>query len=113
MSEKEQQGYYKALTYDGQVLKMTSKQSSPIPSRDFIIQKCIEVKKKFPSSEDLKTPDNYVAYRLQPTCIEFWQGRQDGIHDRIRFRKPCTYEDLGQALVKEGEDGWFYERIAP
>lgn len=44
-------------------------------------------------------PPFWGGYRLQPTSVEFWQGRADRLHDRLRYRSTGT--------------GWVVERLAP
>jgi pyridoxamine 5'-phosphate oxidase len=44
-------------------------------------------------------PPHWGGYRLEPRAIEFWQGRENRLHDRLRYRK---------------QDGsWILERLAP
>jgi pyridoxamine 5'-phosphate oxidase len=50
-------------------------------------------------SEDVPAPPNWGGYRLRPDVVEFWQGREDRLHDRIRYDRT--------------EDGWRKQRLAP
>ena len=45
-------------------------------------------------------PDNWGGYRIVPESFEFWQGRQNRLHDRFIFRRGDTGE-------------WMHERLAP
>jgi pyridoxamine 5'-phosphate oxidase len=45
-------------------------------------------------------PPTWGGYRLTPSGIEFWQGRPDRLHDRLRYR-----------LLEDGR--WLIERLAP
>jgi pyridoxamine 5'-phosphate oxidase len=45
-------------------------------------------------------PPYWGGYRVTPTSIEFWQGRLNRLHDRLRYRQ-------------SGENGWSIERLAP
>ena len=56
-------------------------------------------KKKIDAGEVLDTPDNWGGYRLAPTQFEFWQGRENRLHDRIIYRKE--------------NNGWKMGRLAP
>lgn len=49
--------------------------------------------------EEPPRPPHWGGYRLVPAAVEFWQGRTDRLHDRLRYRR-------------EGE-GWVLERLAP
>jgi pyridoxamine 5'-phosphate oxidase len=51
------------------------------------------------AGKDVPPPPNWGGYRLQPETVEFWQGRADRLHDRLRYRR-------------EGEL-WILERLAP
>jgi pyridoxamine 5'-phosphate oxidase len=48
---------------------------------------------------DVPVPDFWGGLRLAPETVEFWQGRPDRLHDRLRFRQDA--------------DGWHVERLAP
>jgi len=45
-------------------------------------------------------PAHWGGYRLAPDMVEFWQGRQDRLHDRLRYRS-------------EPSGAWLVERLAP
>jgi pyridoxamine 5'-phosphate oxidase len=45
-------------------------------------------------------PLHWGGYRVTPHAIEFWQGRENRLHDRLRYRR-------------EGGGGWTIERLAP
>ena len=48
----------------------------------------------------VKRPDNWGGYLVKPNIIEFWQGRENRLHDRLRF-------------VKTDSDNWKLERLSP
>jgi pyridoxamine 5'-phosphate oxidase len=56
------------------------------------------VEKKY-AGREISRPPHWGGYRLDPETVEFWQGRRNRLHDRLRFRR-----------VK---DGWMVERLAP
>jgi pyridoxamine 5'-phosphate oxidase len=47
-------------------------------------------------------PDFWGGYRVAPEEVEFWAGRADRLHDRLRFRRD-----------PDAPDGWLLERLAP
>lgn len=51
------------------------------------------------AGRDVERPDHWGGYRIRPHRVEFWQGRPDRMHDRLRYR-----------LV---EGSWVVERRAP
>jgi pyridoxamine 5'-phosphate oxidase len=57
-----------------------------------------EIKERFPTA-DVPLPPHWGGYRLRPEEVEFWQGREDRLHDRIRY-------------VRDGER-WRVERLSP
>lgn len=51
---------------------------------------------------------------MKPRTIEFWQGQTNRLHDRIRFlRQENSSDEIDGELLKQGENGWVYERLAP
>ena len=76
----------------------TSQQSSIIKSRSLLEAKLQEMKRKF-SGGEVPLPSFWGGYRLIPSRYEFWQGRQNRLHDRFEYLK--------------GDDGWEIERLQP
>jgi pyridoxamine 5'-phosphate oxidase len=74
-----------------------SEQSRVIPNRAVLEQKLAEAEARFPG--DVPVPDSWGGYRVMPERVEFWQGRGNRLHDRLRYRR-------------DG-DGWRVERLAP
>lgn len=50
---------------------------------------------------------------MVPRVIEFWQGQTTRLHDRIQFRKLNENEQIDSSITHKGENGWYYERLAP
>ncbi|MDT5087420.1 MAG: pyridoxamine 5-phosphate oxidase [Mycobacterium sp.] len=61
-----------------------SQQSKPISSRAALIDQLAEVTARFADKEQVPVPPNWGGYRIAPAEIEFWQGREDRLHNRIR-----------------------------
>ncbi|GFU16244.1 pyridoxine-5'-phosphate oxidase [Trichonephila clavipes] len=53
------------------------------------------------------------GYLVVPDTVEFWCGRSDRLHDRIRFRKPLPQETPDEKVTHTGLDGWLYEYLSP
>jgi pyridoxamine 5'-phosphate oxidase len=75
-----------------------SEQSSVIPGRATLDAAVAEVEKRF-ANANVPAPPHWGGYRVMPDAVEFWQGRSNRLHDRLRY-------------AKHG-DGWRVERLAP
>lgn len=76
-----------------------SPQSSVIPSRTVLEDNFQAIEKKYENGI-IPRPEHWGGYIVQPTYVEFWQGRSSRLHDRIR------YQQNDQGL-------WKIERLAP
>ena len=76
----------------------SSKQSSVIKSRSLLEAKLSEMKQKFADGK-IPLPSFWGGYRIVPASYEFWQGRQNRLHDRFMYSKL--------------EDGWDIKRLQP
>ncbi|MGM0623258.1 MAG: pyridoxine 5'-phosphate oxidase C-terminal domain-containing protein, partial [Campylobacterota bacterium] len=61
-----------------------SKQSSIISTRKLLEQKMQEVKQRFKDGK-VPIPDFWGGYKIIPTRFEFWQGRENRLHDRFEY----------------------------
>ena len=77
---------------------VSAKQSSVIPSRSFLEDEFEKIKKKFENSQ-ISRPLNWGGFIVKPIEYEFWQGRENRLHDRIRY-------------IKKGGK-WITERLSP
>ena len=53
-------------------------------------------------------PAHWGGYLVRPLSVEFWQGRRDRLHDRLRYRRPA-----GESALPTGQSNWTIERLAP
>lgn len=77
-----------------------SPQSQVISSRSLLEQQFAKIKRRFADGE-IPLPDFWGGFRVIPTSIEFWQGRDNRLHDRFRYRRTAT------------DAAWQIERLAP
>jgi pyridoxamine 5'-phosphate oxidase len=94
----ETEAYFAARPRGSQLGAWASPQSMVVPSRAALEDAVREIEERFAGGE-VPAPPNWGGYRLAPDVVEFWQGRADRLHDRIRYRL-------------DG-DAWVIERLAP
>tara|TARA_Y100001935_G_scaffold253337_1_gene259304 strand:- start:582 stop:1217 length:636 start_codon:yes stop_codon:yes gene_type:complete len=90
--------YFSSRPRGSQLGAWSSSQSSPISSRNALTEEFKKIEKNF-KDKDIPTPDFWGGYRVVPLYIEFWQGRENRLHDRFEYRK-------------EGSD-WLIQRLSP
>jgi pyridoxamine 5'-phosphate oxidase len=98
VSRAETEAYFATRPRGSQLGAWASPQSEVVASRAEIEQQLAEVTARF-EGQTPSAPPNWGGYLLRPDTVEFWQGRPDRLHDRIRYR-------LGEAEPR-------IERLAP
>lgn len=86
MSREESYAYFRERPRLSQLGAWASEQSSRILSRKEVEDRFKEAREKF-EDEDIPLPDFWGGYILQPTRMEFWQGREGRLHDRICYER--------------------------
>jgi len=103
MAEKQteaySEGYFHSRPVGSQLGAVVSPQSRVIPSREFLDEELLKLEKEFEGKE-IPRPSNWGGILVRPVSIEFWQGRPNRLHDRIRY-----------TLTVSGD--WITERLAP
>jgi len=61
-----------------------SQQSRPVASRAALLGQLAQVTERFADLEQVPVPPNWVGYTIAPEVVEFWQGREGRLHNRIR-----------------------------
>jgi pyridoxamine 5'-phosphate oxidase len=100
LSEAESDLYWKQRPRGSQLGAWASSQSTPIGSREEMIQKYRDQETQY-EGRDVPRPAHWGGYRLLPVRIEFWLGKQDRFHDRFVFQR----DDL--------ESVWVCQRLQP
>jgi pyridoxamine 5'-phosphate oxidase len=97
LAEGEADAYFASRPLGSRLSAVVSRQSEVIPSRESLEEAAAELRERV--GEDVPRPATWGGYRVVPAYWEFWQHREDRLHDRFRYR------------LDEG--GWIVERLAP
>lgn len=97
VSESESDAYFASRPRGAQIGACASEQSAVLRSRAELEASVAELEERYP--DEIPRPSHWGGYLVIPRSVEFWQGRPDRLHDRIRYRLES--------------DIWFVERLAP
>jgi len=92
--------YFASRAHRSQLGALASRQSSVIADRGVLERALAELEQRYPPQEPVPRPERWSGFRVEPETVEFWQGRRDRLHDRLRFRR----EPAGE---------WVVERLSP
>ena len=98
LSREESEVYFKSRPRGSQIGAWASHQSQPVENRAALEKIWQEVAAKFPN--EIPIPPNWGGFVLQPTRIEFWQGRPSRLHDRFSY-------------TKQTDGSWKLARLSP
>ncbi|MCO6491523.1 MAG: pyridoxamine 5'-phosphate oxidase [Phaeodactylibacter sp.] len=99
ISTAESLKYFMSRPRGSQIGAWVSSQSSAVGSRQLLLAKFEEMKRKF-HNQEVPLPSFWGGYRVAPASFEFWQGRPNRLHDRFLY-------------TRQGDGGWELERLAP
>ena len=77
--------YWSKRPRGSQLGAWASHQSRPIASRAALMDQLTQVTQRFAAAEQIPVPPNWGGYLVAPELVEFWQGREDRLHNRIRI----------------------------
>lgn len=97
-SEPDSTNYFHSRPKGSQLGAAVSHQSSVVESRQVLEKNLAKLEKKY-ENEEVPKPEEWGGFLVKPISLEFWQGRPNRLHDRIRY------------TLKN--DDWVIERLAP
>ncbi|WP_421807654.1 pyridoxamine 5'-phosphate oxidase [Flagellimonas sp.] len=99
IAENLSDGYFESRPKGSQLGAVVSDQSEVVPSREHLEGKLKELEQEYEGKE-VPRPDYWGGFLVRPVSIEFWQGRPNRLHDRIRYTLDEDFD-------------WKIERLAP
>jgi pyridoxamine 5'-phosphate oxidase len=98
ISDEESDTYFLSRPRGSRLGAWASEQSRPVEGRSVLEERVRELESEYEGRE-IPRPPFWGGYRVEPEVIEFWQGRENRLHDRLVYRR-----DGG---------GWKIERLQP
>ena len=96
--DAEADAYFASRPPGAKIGAAASPQSQVIPDRAWLERRVRELWERYPDG-DVPRPPHWGGYRVVPEVVEFWQGRENRLHDRFRYRRDGA--------------GWRVDRLAP
>jgi pyridoxamine 5'-phosphate oxidase len=101
--------YYRQRPWASRISAWASRQSAPLTSRADLERTFAEYAARWPDRggpDDVPVPDFWGGVRVRADTVEFWAGRRDRLHDRLRYRRAAG-GDLADP------HSWSWERLQP
>jgi len=98
VSEPESATYFATRPRGSQLAAWASLQSRPLGSREELDRRYADLELEY-EGRDVPLPPHWGGYRLHPEAIEFWEHRENRLHDRLRYTR--------------AREGWKVERLSP
>ena len=99
VSREESEKYFRSRPVGSQLAALASNQGEVIPNRQELEGRYNQLIETYRDKE-IPLPPYWGGFRLSPHWFEFWQGRPNRLHDRLRY----TYRS---------DEGWKIERLSP
>lgn len=99
LAENLSDGYFESRPLGSKLGAVVSPQSEVIPSREYLEERLQVLEQKY-EGEEVPRPAHWGGFLVRPQSIEFWQGRPNRLHDRLRYTLTEDYD-------------WRLERLAP
>jgi pyridoxamine 5'-phosphate oxidase len=99
LSAAESEAYFRTRPHASQLAAWASRQSTVIGSRRELDERYARLAERWPEGEQVPLPDFWGGYLVTPQTIEFWHGRANRMHDRLRYTRVAA--------------AWVIERLSP
>ena len=99
VGENQSMEYFQSRPLGAQISAWASPQSSIIENRTILEERVKQIEKRFEGNKVLPRPHQWGGYAVEPHMIEFWQGRENRLHDRLEYMRV--------------EGSWKIHRLAP
>ena len=99
IAENLSDGYFESRPDGSKLGAIVSPQSQVIPSREYLDNELAKLEKEY-AKKEIERPPYWGGFMVRPESMEFWQGRPNRLHDRIRYSLQADYN-------------WKIERLAP
>jgi pyridoxamine 5'-phosphate oxidase len=100
VSRAETAAYFRTRPHGSQLGAWASEQSRTIGAREELTAAYAALEARYPEGEKVPVPPHWGGYRVVPRAVEFWQGHENRLHDRLRY-------------VRTGDGAWSVERLNP
>jgi len=98
LPEADNEAYFNQRPLGSRLAAAASQQSQPLENREILEARIVALKQHYPAGDVPRNPD-WGGYRLVPALYEFWQGRENRLHDRFTYTRTA--------------DGWDIQRLMP
>ena len=99
--------YFRTRPHGSQLGAWASRQSTVVSSREELDRLYGELAERYPPEERVPVPPGWGGFRVVPERVEFWQGRMNRLHDRLRYVRGAGGELAGAGVE------WTVERLCP
>ena len=99
LSAEASAAYFRSRPRASQLAAWASRQSTVIGSRAELEERYARMQRRWPDDQEVPLPEFWGGYLVRPQIIEFWHGRANRMHDRLRYRRV--------------DSAWVIERLAP